>query len=532
MSNPLKPMKIYEILSKKISIPVVQRSFKYNEDFLTSIWGGIYEEAQRALEHLNDGYYFFTACFLDRDDGYYEIYDGQQRIFSICLALKATYEVLGSAAKEKIDLAKQLGDRYNIFQENYKSTKKTRTKYDDALDFFREKIKEIDNKDLLICIAQALKNSEFSVIIAKNLDEAANYFDKMNQVTDFTPGERAKNVVWGYFQNSLECDERWSNIEKQYGDVVKNSTDLFLVFLRNYRSPVESNNLNATLTSVLSERFAKEDLHLFFDIFENTAMWLSYLKEPERYEKKSSNVRRFLNLNKRYFGKISAHHALLVYILRALDGKAVDSGIFYSLVRLLGSALARAPIRGGNPIKQVGNHFSKFTHNGQDNSIDVKGDWIKKLCCFLLASPEFQEDKSVFENVVRSPLKNWSNFEKLYLDVFLKEKHGEELGRFAEGYSVEHIEAKKYQHSAINKIWICSIGNLMYIDSTLNSKMQNSSFESKRNTYLKKTAGREPNRIALEHEHWTEMNIIDRQEEVMRAFDKEFPRLEDFVNLL
>jgi len=108
-----------EIKGHKFIIPDYQRPYKWEEDKCDVLWNDIIENST-----LTDEYFFGTIVTYRNDEGNYEIIDGQQRITSFYLLLRAFYKKLersDQASKNVIGLMNQVApciwETDNISQE-------------------------------------------------------------------------------------------------------------------------------------------------------------------------------------------------------------------------------------------------------------------------------------------------------------------------------------------------------------------------------------------------------------------------------
>lgn len=91
------PESIIEIFQKLYVIPEYQRPYSWAEDKCYDLWNDIiekYEEEKRKNKKSdNKGEYFLgTMVLIKNNKGIFEVIDGQQRLTSLLILLKALYD--------------------------------------------------------------------------------------------------------------------------------------------------------------------------------------------------------------------------------------------------------------------------------------------------------------------------------------------------------------------------------------------------------------------------------------------------------
>lgn len=122
---PLEEQSIYQVYiesqdTKTYTIPIYQRNYAWEEDEITALIKDVYDSFTK---HTQSPYYIGTLVTYKRDEGKYEVIDGQQRLTTIYIILKAlgikhlknslTYE----ARKVSASTIKQLDDYPNLGDE-------------------------------------------------------------------------------------------------------------------------------------------------------------------------------------------------------------------------------------------------------------------------------------------------------------------------------------------------------------------------------------------------------------------------------
>ena len=94
---PLEERSIYQIYlesqeTKTYVIPIYQRNYAWEEDEITALIKDVYDSF---VKNKNDFYYIGTLVTYKRGDSVYEVIDGQQRLTTLMLLLRAFYARFG-----------------------------------------------------------------------------------------------------------------------------------------------------------------------------------------------------------------------------------------------------------------------------------------------------------------------------------------------------------------------------------------------------------------------------------------------------
>ena len=89
------PESIIEIFQKLYVIPEYQRPYSWAEDKCYDLWNDIvdkYEEEKNKQSSIKGEYFLGTMVLIKNNNGIFEVIDGQQRLTSLLILLKALYD--------------------------------------------------------------------------------------------------------------------------------------------------------------------------------------------------------------------------------------------------------------------------------------------------------------------------------------------------------------------------------------------------------------------------------------------------------
>lgn len=89
------PESIIEIFQKLYVIPEYQRPYSWDEDKCYELWSDIvdkYEEEKNKQSSIKGEYFLGTMVLIKNNNGIFEVIDGQQRLTSLLILLKALYD--------------------------------------------------------------------------------------------------------------------------------------------------------------------------------------------------------------------------------------------------------------------------------------------------------------------------------------------------------------------------------------------------------------------------------------------------------
>ena len=178
---------IGDLFKIKLNLPSYQRPYRWNKKNIEFFWNDIKD---------SEIPYDFGIIVLLRNNDYYDIVDGQQRIVTLSLMLRSlsssiANSFISNAMLQGKDSEKHIG--YN-------------------LQWFRRQAAKIENRQEMI---DKILNGYLDVIVMDNLDEALKFFDRMNTsgvaltATDILKSHHLLTLSEKDFVLSEKIKERW-----------------------------------------------------------------------------------------------------------------------------------------------------------------------------------------------------------------------------------------------------------------------------------------------------------------------------------
>lgn len=532
--------------SNQFKIPFFQRAYVWKQENWNEIWENILEEIAELKAGNNESEHFIGTVIIKQADDtgqlgtlIYDLIDGQQRLTTICLLLKALHDVATDAnfktwisnllvftdsyGNQKIRLIHSKNDttyfqkiivdkddNKQLWEESKKSLEKTienSSKITGAYLFFRNKIQtDIDPNDIRSVVTILLeKLPVIHMALSKN-DDVQQIFDTINSLgVKLTTGELLKNYLFSfqaveanyktYWEDIFEADEDaidfW-NAEKTSGRVIRTTIELFLysylVILKNEAIRIES--LFKEYKTFLK---GKSDAEL-----------IAFAKELSEYAKLYATMPDGENLADINFKE---HDKRFFHVMRELDITTVFPLVLFiyknvtdvternKILNCLESYLVRRTIcklttkNYNNLFLSLLNEFKKLP---QITEADVK----TKLLSFTEDSNRFPTDEDLLQAFHTSHLINQYSREVLYCIALYQLDNDYQDNRKLNfnGFTVEHIMPKKWRNNwnghpdweeDETDMKLRTLGNLTLIMGKLNSSMRDSAWSNKKKALTK-----------------------------------------------
>ena len=183
-------MTLGELLETKLNLPSYQRPYRWGRKNIEFFWHDILESAET---------YDYGIIVLLKKDGDYDIVDGQQRIVTLSLMLRALSSddadsFINNTTLQGKDSEKNIG--YN-------------------LQWFRRESRKLSESESTLMIDKIL-NGTLDVIVMDELDDALKFFDRTNTTgVPLTPTDILKSyhlqVLSSIKELSPQAKERWKD---------------------------------------------------------------------------------------------------------------------------------------------------------------------------------------------------------------------------------------------------------------------------------------------------------------------------------
>lgn len=522
--------------SMKYIIPFFQRPYVWDEENWENLWENIFQTYTNYKNKKESEHFIGTLIIKQRpaeklNENNYDLIDGQQRITTIFLLLKAL-ENNCKEIGEYTELKNQIGqllrfkdskgqDHIRIehnridtpyFDEIINSNSDTvfnnrENKLIKAYLFFDKKLKDFTDEEINDFNDIVLhKVPVISMLLAENDDEQ-EIFDTINSLgIKLTTAELLKNYIFkekdiqdlydDFWFNVFEADEEtmsfWST-EKTSGRVYRTNIEVLLFcFL-----------IIETRQEVRLDRLFKEyKKWIFSKTLPNKKEFLKELKEyGEIYSQFPSgeelNEISFTEQEKRFFHIIENLSITTIYpLIMFFYKKVTNEDERLECLKFIESYIVRRNIC-KYTTKNYNNVFIAIIQSIDSN--DEDSTYIEKLKKVIF---DFDDDSNLFpddaefKNAFRnSILSNQNAREILYVISLAQINNGlsdrDKLS--SHSFSVEHMMPKKWEENwtevhmnddqkAIRNRKLKTLGNLTLITKRLNSKMKNESWIKKKNT--------------------------------------------------
>lgn len=514
--------------SNQFKIPFFQRAYVWKEDNWDELWENILDElsefeSNRASEH------FIGTIIIKQTESeklgalVYDLIDGQQRLTTICILLRALHD-----SSNDVNLKNWILSLL-VFTDSYgaKNIRIIHSKVDN--EYFQKLIlSEDDNKDLELvnnkvlqcyfhfrsCIEQDIDSKNIRNVVTILLerlpvihmalsksDDVQQIFDTINSLgVKLTTGELLKNYLFSfkelephydkYWQSVFEADEEatlfWDK-DKTAGRVVRSTIELFLysflVIIK--EGPIKMETLFKEYKQHLKEKSPTELLAFAKELNEYAKLY-QQLPEGENIADITFNEH-----DKRFFHLINELDITTVLPLVLFIYKNVTNLTEReSIIRCLESYLVRRTIC-KLTTKNYNNLFisimSELKKSGQFTSNDFKN----KLTSFTEDTNRFPDDAELKIAFGSTHLINQYSKEILYCIALYDLNHEYQDNRRLNnsGFSVEHIMPKKWRNNwtlaqgknaADRDSKLLTLGNLTLVKGKLNSSMRDAEWTKKK----------------------------------------------------
>jgi uncharacterized protein with ParB-like and HNH nuclease domain len=514
--------------SNQFIIPFFQRAYVWKIDNWAEFWDSIFEElaelkAKKESEHFIGTIIIKQAETEKLGSLIYDLIDGQQRLTTICLLLRALhdstdddnfkkwiYNLLAftdSYGKQHIRIIHSKVDS-TYFQDvilsenNNIDLKPANNKIVDAYFYFKGKIQndiqQTDIRDVAIIILERLP--VIHMALSKG-DDVQQIFDTINSLgVKLTTGELLKNYLFSfktlepkyeeYWQSVFETDEEsvlfWDK-DKTAGRIVRSTIELFLY---SYLVIIKENVIK--LESLFKEfkLYLKDkksnDLLIFAKELKEYALLYEQLPDGEQLAEIS-----FSDHEKRFFHIMNGLDITTVFPLVLFIYKNVkDVNDRETILRCLESYLVRRTIC-KLTTKNYNNLFISILIELKKLPTFTPDDFKNKLLGYTEDTNRFPDDNELKIAFATSQIVNQYSKEILYCIALYHLSHAyqDKSTLNNTGFSVEHIMPKKWRNKWILPVGtteltrdtaLLTLGNLTLVKGKLNSSMRDSAWDDKK----------------------------------------------------
>ena len=556
---------VFELLSAKKSkflIPDYQRPYAWTEDECQTLWDDLFSFAipdDNATAFDEDEEYFLGSIVtFKNDDGQLEVIDGQQRLTTLLLILRAFYDkfanmkdpesertrdmiekciwatnTFGIADTETLKINSEVAtdnDKEEFLEllKTGRVTGSASSQYVANYEFFQTKIAEfLDNFPSYFAYlpARVLGNCILLPIEAESQDTALRIFSTLNdRGLPLSDADIFKAQFYKHYGDKDEKDsfiEAWKSLEEVSARVFKYSKgtpmdELFTRYM--YYLRAKERNRNTTVEAVrkfferdkyqqLKNDEAMRDLRYLADFWQQVAAQDSQVFSPE-------TLKRLYVLN--FAPNSMWEYMTSVYFLqnRDSDGRLRESDFNEYLDKITAFTFAYGITNPGvNALRTPA--FEEMI-----NIIDGKPVLFNRF------KFEEQSTRSMFENYV---FKNQRPITRSFITWYAFAFGQQQLLSLTESFQIEHVFPKKRQEmegSLDNEANLDSLGNKVLLEASINSRASDYRFEDKKKIYsnqMRRGRSRRPSEVAEIHElakrdRFDEGDIVEREATIFDAF--------------
>lgn len=556
-------------------IPFFQRAYVWNESNWIILWEHLIDIFNEMNENVNINKEHFIGTLITKQlqavqigDSRNELIDGQQRLSTILILLKALHDTcsgelsnLQNTIRMYLSFKDTKGDTFlrlthNRHDKEYydlimtfeeissidnslKGIKEEDNLIIDAYRFFRNMTKDFNDNDREKMMQIILYKVPVISMLLSPTDDEQEIFDTINSLgVRLTIAELLKNYIFHDISIRTLFDEYWGNVFEVDEDIIKFWNEskttgrvrrtnievlLYCFLIINTEHGVEIEKLYQEYKNWLKEKNSDEK-KIFLEELKNYAeIYFGFPNENEL------NEFEFNDSEKRFFHVIENLEITTVYPLVLFIYKNIkDLEERKTILNILESYLVRRNVCGLS------------TKNYNNLFIAIIRDWKKsdKLNANSLSSilESFTEDSNLFptdeiflDKFNSNHLYNAYAKEILYC-ILLKmiDSPLDDVRKISSSsFSVEHILPKKWEENwsepeftdeekQLRKHLLLTLGNLTLVTGNLNSKMKNSSWEKKKKI-LKEYSKLKITTKYLDVEKWCESTIIERGKELFNV---------------
>jgi uncharacterized protein with ParB-like and HNH nuclease domain len=568
---------IESLLSDKKSdflIPDYQRPYAWNEENCQTLWDDIFAfsfpNSNSEEFDENEEYFLGSIVTFKNEKGQLEVIDGQQRLTTLLLLLRAFYDkfaymqdnkskltrekiekciwktdTFGSADKDNLKIDSEVAtdnDKVEFLDllRNGEVVESSKSNYVNNYKFFQNQINEFLEKYpayFPYLPARILGNCILLPIEAESQDTALRIFSTLNdRGLPLSDADIFKAQFYKYYGDKGEKDifiEDWKNLEEITGKIFNpyTGTPMDELFTR-YMYYLRANEGNKSSSVESLRKFYERDKYKYLKrestILElkSLALFWEKILLQNREVFSEDILKKLFVLN--YAPNGMWQYITSVYFLKYKDDEDkldnVPFGIF--LDKITAFIFAYAIVNPGvNALRTP--VFEEMINiiNGADVT-------------FYNRKFNKQQTRSFFENY---KFTNGRPITRSLITWYAYTFEGQVLLDLAEPFQIEHIFSKK-RHSMNNTLNdpnnLESLGNKILLEGSINIRASDYRFEDKKSIYsgaTRRGKNTEISKIAevkhlLDYSKFEESNIIERNQEILDKFF-DFLRKEDLFEI-
>lgn len=522
--------------SSQYHIPYFQRSYVWNYDNWSQLWENLKEELKAYKEEKDSEHFIGTIIVKQKRSERlgaleYELIDGQQRLTSTCLLLRAIKDLSvdkelknyihsllsfkDSHGKENIRLVHSKVDReyfQNILLSDSNEELINEFRAKKSLDSFNniqgaylffsnilaKELEEPELRDLLDVILNKLP--VIHMALSKN-DDVQQIFDTINSLgVKLTTAELLKNYLFAfsevkdlykeYWEDIFEADEDTVNFWNRERTAGRNRRSTVELFLYSYlviktTSSIRIDSLFKEFKSYIKKLNKDEKVEFVKDLSEYAKIYIQF-PDGENISQISfiEDEKRFMHILREL--DISTVFPLVIFIYKEVS----DINERKSIIKFLESYLVRRTIC-RLTTKNYNNLFISIIRDLKGRDLISLQTLKDKVLSYTDDSSKFPKDETLKHAISHKYLINKFSREILYcISLYhLSHKYQDNSKLSFDGFSVEHIMPKKWRNNwspptgnteQERDYKLLTLGNLTLIQGKLNSSLRDNAWINKK----------------------------------------------------
>ncbi|MBN8669279.1 MAG: DUF262 domain-containing protein [Chitinophagales bacterium] len=574
--------------SNQFVIPFFQRSYVWKSEDWAELFENIKEEYDQIINGDNTSEHFIGTIIIKQRESErvgsleYDLIDGQQRLTTICILLRAFYDISEDAnlknwiktllvftdsyGQENIRILHSRVDR-DYFQNILKDSDNNNALWKDFASFelnelerkldnfnrimgaylyFRHRIeRELNTQDIRQYITIILeKLPVIHMALSKN-DDVQQIFDTINSLgVKLTTAELLKNYLYAkpkvidyydeYWHSVFEADEdtiKFWEAERTSGRVRRTTVELFLYsyLIILTESIVKMEALFKEYREYLKDKKEAELVSFAKDVHEYALVY-QQLPDGENLAEISFNEheKRFFHLIREF--EITTIFPLILYIFK----QVTEAQERIQILRVIESYLTRRTVCKLTTKNYNNLFFSLLSETKKMGTITAQ-KMKEKLLSYTEDTNRFPTDEELKNAFETSALINQYSREVLYCIALYQLDHTyADQGKLNfDGFSVEHMMPKKWRihwsnitdedDEEFRDYKLRTMGNLTLVRGSLNSAMKHSGWSVKKE-FLRRYSTLRQTTDYLGLDDWNEETIATRANHLYEAALQIWPR--------
>ena len=512
---------LFEDKKSQFIIPDYQRPYAWGDVECTTLWNDIFDFSfpdgnSDNFDNENDEYFLGPIVTFKNDEGKQEVIDGQQRLTTLMLLLRAFYERYGHMKSEReVKTRETIGkciwktneyDELVMDQLKIESEVATDNDKDEFLailhtgkiqpgmksvyaknyHIFEQKIDAFLNEYpgyFSLFPRRILNNCILLPIEADTQETALRIFATLNdRGKPLSDSDIFKAQLYKYYSLKGEKDhfiERWKQLEELAEEIYNPlaGTPMDEAFTRYMYYARAKMGIKSSTTEALRKFYEKDSYKLlktdktFDDIIDLTNFWNSVYKQDE--DRFSDEVlRRLFVLNYAPNGMWTYFVSVYFLSYRDPEGKLEETAFIEFLNRITGFIWAYAVTNPGvNALRTP--VYAEMVKVVKHEAVDFSGNKLNgEQTLNAFNNYSFSNNRAITKSIL-----TWWAFES----------DEQPLLSLATPYEIEHIFAKKRQEierSLMNRRNLESLGNKALLEKSINIRAADYKFGDKKKYYL------------------------------------------------